>query len=268
MTDFQKLIKFLAIAFAAILAVGIIGGILGVIGLFGGLFEESGVLEDGKTYAVSGTVTQLEAEISAADFTIKEADSFSVESNLKNLTVTEKNGTLTIKEKQRFGSTNSDGVLVLYIPADTVFERVSITTGAGRLSADSLSAESLQLELGAGEVAVNQLTATKKADIDGGAGKITVSGGVLSNLDLDMGVGQLNLTSAFHGENELNLGIGESNLTFLGSKAEYSIEVEKGIGGITVNGSPVSSFKTPGNGQREVDINGGIGAINLSFSAQ
>jgi len=38
MTTLQKVIKYLAIAFAIFLTVTIIGGILSVVGLFGGLF--------------------------------------------------------------------------------------------------------------------------------------------------------------------------------------------------------------------------------------
>lgn len=265
MTTFQKVIKNLAFVFAIVLTVSIIGGLLGVVGLFGGLFDEDAVLEDAKTYSVSDNITELDISINAADFTIKQADAFSVESNLKNLTVKEKDGVLIIEENKRFGVTYTDAALILYIPADTVFKKADITTGAGRLTVDSLSADSLKLELGAGEVNIGTLTAAKKADIDGGAGRITISGGTLHNLDLDMGVGQLNLTSAILGNSEFDLGIGESNITLIGSKDDYDIDAEKGIGNITVDGETVSNLNGNGNGENDIEINGGIGAINLAF---
>lgn len=265
MTTFQKVIKNLAFVFAIVLTVSIIGGLLGVVGLFGGLFDEDAVLEDAKTYTVSDNITELDISINAADFTIKQADAFSVESNLKNLTVKEKDGVLIIEENKRFGVTYTGAALILYIPADTVFKKADITTGAGRLTVDSLSADSLKLELGAGEVNIGTLTAAKKADIDGGAGRITISGGTLHNLDLDMGVGQLNLTSAILGNSEFDLGIGESNITLIGSKDDYDIDAEKGIGNITVDGETVSNLNGNGNGENDIEINGGIGAINLAF---
>ena len=83
MTTLQKVIKYLAMAFAVFLAVSIIGGILGAVGLFGGLFDSDAVTEDVKTYAVSSDVSRLEVEINAADFTIKQGERFYVESNLK-----------------------------------------------------------------------------------------------------------------------------------------------------------------------------------------
>lgn len=268
MTTLQKVIKYLAMAFAVFLAVSIIGGILGAVGLFGGLLGGDAVAEDVKTYAVSSDVSRLEVEINAADFTIKQGESFSVESNLKHLTVADKNGVLTIKETKTFGSTYTGAVLTLYIPVDTVFEKANITTGAGRLTADTLSADALKLELGAGEVNIGSLTALSRADIEGGAGKLTISGGALADLDLQMGVGQLNLASALTGNCEIETGVGEANITVLGSKEDYKLDIEKGIGSITVDGKSASDFGSSGSGQHAIQIDCGVGAVHIAFKEE
>lgn len=265
MTQLQKLIKYLAMAFAIFLVVSIIGGILSAAGLLGGFLDGDAVGETVETYTVSSDVTSLRIEVNAADLTIKQADAFSVKSNLKHLSVGEENGVLTVRETKKFAGTYNGAVLTVSIPAQTVFQKAEITTGAGRLTVDTLSAGSLRLELGAGEVDIETLTATASANIEGGAGKITIGGGTLCNLDLEMGVGQLNLTSAVLGDSELELGVGESNLTFIGSKADYAVDIEKGIGGITVDGELVSEYESHGNGENTVDINGGVGAVNLVF---
>lgn len=265
MTTLQKVIKYLAMAFAVFLTVSIIGGALSMLGLFGGFFGGEAVTEDMKTYAVSSDIQSLEVKLNAADFTVKQGKHFSVESNLKYLTVADKNGVLTIKETKKFGSTYSGAVLTLYIPADTAFEKANITTGAGRMTAEHLSAGTLDLELGAGEVKIDTLIATTAIDIEGGAGKITISGGALHNLDLEMGVGQLNLTTALTGESDFDLGVGESNITVIGSKDDYKLGIEKGIGNITVDGASVSNIKGQGSGNNRIEISGGIGAINLQF---
>ena len=265
MTNFQKTVKYIAMAFAIFLTVSIIGGILSMFGLFGGFFGGDAVIEDIKTYSVSSEIQNLEVKINAADFTIKQGESFSVESNLKHLTVEDKNGVLTVKQTKKFAHTYTGAVLTLYIPADTVFEKANIITGAGRLTVDRLSASTMNFELGAGEVTIDTLVATSDIDIDGGAGKITISGGALHNLDLDMGVGQLNLTSALTGESDFDLGVGESNITVIGNKDDYKLDIEKGFGNITVDGTSVSNIKEQGNGNNSIEVSGGIGAINLKF---
>ena len=83
MTTFQKVIKYLAMAFAIFLTVSIIGGLLSMFGLFGGFLGGDAVTEDIKTYAVSSDIQSLDVKINAADFTIKPGENFSVESNLK-----------------------------------------------------------------------------------------------------------------------------------------------------------------------------------------
>ena len=52
MTNFQKTVKYIAMAFAIFLTVSIIGGILSMFGLFGGFYGGDAVTEDIKTYSV------------------------------------------------------------------------------------------------------------------------------------------------------------------------------------------------------------------------
>ncbi len=265
MTTVQKVIKYLAIAFAIFLTVTIIGGILSAVGLFGGLFTRDTATEDMKTYTVASEIHNLKILINAADLYIKEADDFSVESNLKYLKVEEKDNTLIIEETKKFSGTYSDAVLTIYVPAGVMFDNTGLTTGAGRLTIENLSSGTLNFVLGAGDVSINSLVATTSADIQGGAGRITIEGGALKNLDLEMGVGQLNLTSALTGDCQMDLGIGESNITLIGEKDDYKLELEKGLGNISVDGNTVSDFASSGNGSNTVEINGGIGAINVKF---
>ena len=64
----------------------------------------------------------------------------------------------------------------------------------------------------------------------------------------------------------MDLGVGESNITLLGSKENYKLELEKGMGNISVDGVNVSDYGSSGNGENKVEISGGIGSINVSFN--
>ena len=275
MTTLQKVIKYLALAFAIFLTVSIVGGILSAVGLLGSLFSDDDaewgdVIGETKNYTVSSEISDLNIQINAADFYIKEGSGFSVESNLKNLEVDEKNGCLTLKDltKIKLNGSNAyeNAVLTIWVPVGTVFDNVNIKTGAGRFTVDSLSAATIGFELGAGDVTISKLIAEKSANIEGGAGRITISDGAIKNLDLEMGLGQLNLTAALTGDCNLDSGVGEMNVTLLGSKDDYELDIEKGIGNITVDGKNVTDFGSSGNGANEVDIHGGVGAINVRFN--
>lgn len=218
-----------------------------------------------KDYPVSGEVRALRMDINAADLKIEQADKFHVESNLKHLTVSVQNGVLQIRQKDKVGVSYTDAMLTLHVPEDTVFESVRIDTGAGKLTAEELRAERVDFSLGAGAMEIGYLETTKATDIEGGAGAIVIFDGSITDLDLEMGVGGLDLTAALLGECELSLGVGESKLTLSGSEEDYSVEIEKGLGDITVNGEQVSSYRTMGDGRNRVEIEGGVGAIHLEY---
>jgi len=265
MTELQKAIKYFAIALAIILSVSIIGGLLSAIGLLDGVFYSDAILEDTKTYSVSNNIVSIDFTVNAATLTIKEGDSFSLESNLKYLSLAEKDGVLTLKDRKKSRFSYNGAIITLIIPSGTVFERVAITTGAGRLSADCISAESLKLVLGAGEVSFEELSATKKAKIEGGAGKIKIMSGTIHSLELDMGIGELDMRSALTGVCELELGIGESNITLIGNKEDHAIDIDKGIGSVTLDGEKLSSYRFGTNMENILNIDGGIGNINIIF---
>ncbi|MBE6562762.1 MAG: DUF4097 domain-containing protein [Ruminococcaceae bacterium] len=265
MTTFQKIVKYGAIALAVVLIINIISGILGVFGLLGFVSEVDEVTGEMKLYSVGSDVSALEINVGAAELVVESSDNFEIESNHNYLAVEEKNGKLVINETKHFPINPTDTTLTVRIPEGVTFEKVEITTGAGRLTADSISAERLTLSLGAGEVTIGELYSTKSADIDGGAGQINIRGGALHSLDFDMGVGELNFVSALSGECEFDLGVGSSNITVSGSRNDYSVDIDKGLGDISVDGESIRDFSISGNSKNSIEINGGVGNINLDF---
>lgn len=267
MSTQQKVIKYVAIALAVWLTVSIIGGILGALGIFGAFFGNDIVSDETTVYSVSGDIRSLDIEINAADITVKEGDSFSVESNLKKLRVEGKDSCLNIVQTGKFRGSSDGALLTVTIPSG-MLDSIDLKTGAGRFTAKTLTAETVRFEFGAGDVIIEALTATGSAHIEGGAGRITISGGALHDLDMDMGVGQVNLTSALTGDCDLDAGVGEFNITLIGIQDDYTLKIEKGIGNITVDGKKVSNSERFGSGASEVEINGGIGAINVNFKEE
>ena len=246
--------KFTALIVSAILLICLVG-----------CNKQDVVLDETKTYEITSEIHSLDVQISAADFKIVSADEFLVESNLKFLSVSEKDGVLKIVDESKNNSNYTDAILTLYVPGGVVFDDVDIETGAAKMTVDTLSASSVELKLGAGDVRFESLNASADVDIEGGAGRITIVSGTLNDLSLEMGMGELNLTAAVLGESDLKFGVGESNVTLIGSKDDYKVDIDKGIGNITVDGKTVTDFGSSGNGQNHIEINGGVGTINLNF---
>lgn len=269
MTALQKVIKYLATAFAIFLSISIIGGILMGLTVVSYFLSGKGIEPAGnmQTYSVEGEISSLSVDLSGAQLKIKTGDTFSVESNHEYISVNIDHGELSIRETKKLFAFLPKGVTVIIsIPENFVFENASIDTGAGKVEIDNLSADVLKLSLGAGKAEIHNLTANVRAKIDGGAGELTVDGGKLCNLDLDMGVGKLILKSRVEGDSGFDCGIGETRITLLGSREDYKIKIDKGIGDAKLAGETMNDDSVYGTGSHYVKIDSGIGAVSVDFS--
>lgn len=239
--------------------------VLALVALVGCVSQTTTVIGQNKTYNVNSEIKSLEIQIKAADFTIEQGDELMVESNLKNLSITEEDGVLKVIDKTKHTVSYNGATLKLYIPEGKIFETASISTGASKLTANALSANTMELKTGAGQVEFDSLEAFDNVKIKGGAGEITVKNGTLNNLSLNLGVGELNMTAELVGESDLKFGVGQSNITLIGNKSDYSFDVENGVGKITIDEASGTFFVNNGNGDNHVKIKGGVGATNITF---
>lgn len=270
----QKIIKYLALAFAIFLIVTIFSGILT------GIYTMSNILGLKKESTESITeistleleeiddYAYLDIEIKYSNFKIKLGEKFEVQTNNDNIEVNQKNDKLKITEKQSnwFWRNSNEEELIVYIPENIEFEKVNIETGAGRVNIEEIKAEKLKLNLGAGETIINNIV-SDNVDIDGGVGKFTIENGTINNLDFDLGIGETTINAKITGNNKIDTGIGSLKLNIDGNIEDYKFKVEKGIGNIKLNGKQVSNNEIIGNGENVIDIDGGIGEIIINFKS-
>ncbi len=265
MTAWQKVVKYIALALAALLSVGIISTAVGLVGV---LVGGGNVLDTMQKHEITNTqqIVSLDIDISAAELTVTTGDNFSMESNLKKLTIKTEGDTLLIKEKSNyffgFGSKRTPKIN-LVLP-DKIFEKIEIETGAGRVSIQTLSAKHLSFEFGAGEVEIDNLSAIENAEMESGAGKVTIANGTLNNLEFEMGVGECNVTAKLTGNNRLKGGVGSFNAYLVGTSEDYTLKVSTGIGSTNIDGKKVTNG-TYGNGKSVVQIESGVGEVNVRY---
>ena len=274
MTTAQRIIKYLAIALAMFLIVGIVVGILQGIAAILSLDGSSSIEDELFELTVETDGKSVEAlciELSASDLTVKRGDTLRVETNNTDVTCTQRDGVLSLREKARggrifgisFGNVKS-GTVILTLP-DAVFEEITLENGAGKVTADVLSAKRAEFDFGAGNVEIECLTVTESIEINGGVGNFTVKDGILRDLKLDMGVSDVEIRALLLGECDLNLDVGNAKITILGDAKDYRVILDKGIGKAQVNGQTVKGGSAYGDGENLVDIDGGIGSIEVTF---
>lgn len=279
MSQFQKTVKYIAIAFAICLAVGIISAIVGlvlnIIAAITGLPFLGNQKRVGVAYDLYG-VESLDVDHDAGNLIIKSGDTFRVEGeNVPEGFKAEvaEDGTLKVyvQNKHRFlwfdfgGFGSFRSKVTVYLPEDFVAEEARLDTGFGNVSVEALRAEELTISAGAGNFKGNDIVADK-AKLDGGLGNFTLTGVSLGDAHIDCGLGNFKLEGELLGDNKIDCGIGGITLDLIGNREDYSLDVDAGIGSVNVNGEKLSGSYNSADAEHSLKVDGGIGQVNIDFT--
>lgn len=273
MTTAQKIIKYIANAFAIFLIVTIIFSILsagyGILIAIGVINKQENKISE-NLITISDNIDEistLKLDIKASDLQIKNGKKFEVKTNNSNIKYSNENGKVSVKEEGMFKwhlGKNYEGTVIIYLPEDMEqIEEVKMDIGAGTIFIENLKTKNLYFELGAGNVTIDSMTVSKKMILNGGAGNIEINSGKIANADVDLGVGKTTIKSDFTGNSKIDTGIGELNLDLTLPKEDYKINVNKGIGEIRFNGKSIEDDTSLGNGTNYIKVSGGVGGINI-----
>lgn len=274
MTTTQKIIKYLAIAFALFLVISIFSIIFGlsreIISSINNDKKESELLEEYTT--ISNNVNNIESfkiDISNDDIEIKEGEKFEVKTNDPDVKFYHENSKVKIKSDKTFSwhiNNSSRGTIIIYLPNEFNISELDLNLGAGKIDIDKIFVETLLMDLGAGTMTAKEINVYEKAAINGGAGNININSGTINNLNLKLGAGNASIQSDLTGSNTLTTGVGKLNLGLSRSKDNYKFDINKGLGNIILNDFDVSEDTLIGDGETKIKINGAVGNIIINTS--
>lgn len=275
MNEFQKVVKYCAIAFAIFLSVTIIGGIVSAIVAFTGIFDGGSSVGVTNINQSFDNVKGIIIDHGLGNLNIKEGQSEKVEvigQNVSDKLVVEKNfnGNLIIREDSDFfGWLNRNGfkhtTITVYLPTDFIAEEFEINAGAGNIDISALKTNKLKLNAGAGNITGDNIVADK-VNIEGGVGDIKLRNIDFTDTDVDSGVGNLYLAGIIKGDNKFDCGVGNTDLDVTGTLDDYNLDVEKGLGSINIDGKKYSDINwNNATAENTLNVSGGVGNININF---
>ena len=272
MTTTQKIIKYLAIAFALFLVISIFSIIFGlsreIISSINSDKKDSKLLEEYTT--ISNNVNNIESfkiDISNDNIEIKEGEKFEVKTNDPDVKFYHENSKVKIKTDKTFSwhlSNSSRGTIIIYLPNESNISELDLNLGAGKIDIDKIFVEILLMDLGAGTMTAKEINVYEKATINGGAGNINIYSGTINNLNLKLGAGNASIESDLTGSNTLTTGVGKLNLGLSRSKDNYKFDISKGLGNIILNDFDVSEDILIGDGETKIKISGAVGNIIIN----
>ena len=265
MTIWQKIIKYLAIIFAMMIIINIIGGIASGLTSITSLFNNfKNNNENIYVFTVDeiNEIDNLKIDLKTSNLVVKSGNTFSIHTNNRYVKQTLNNESLTIKENSYFNLSSNNEVIIT-IPNDKIFNKINISMGAGNVNLENLTSLYLNIDAGAGNISFDNLSVTEEFDLNGGAGNITINNSQVKNLDLDNGIGEFKFSGYLFGDNEIDMGVGNANLYLYSDIDEYNFYVNKGIGNIIINGEKISDEYKVSNDEniKTIKIDGGVGNI-------
>lgn len=277
MSEFQKVIKYIAMAFAAALAFTILSAIVTAVLAVTGLLSHNpgkGSIDINKSFSDVKSL-YIENGVGTLNIRVGEGDEILVEAqNMPSDFVVEKSFSKELKIESKFnfwnfisgnGGAGDKSKITVYVPADFVADRMKLDAGAGNINIEDLEAEKLDINAGAGNINGIRITA-EQVKLDGGVGNITLDQVNFTDSDIDSGVGNVKIQGSLYGNNKIDCGVGGVSLDLLQSSDDYNLRVEKGLGSIRINGEKYSDLNWDNkNADNTLKIDGGVGNIDINF---
>lgn len=272
MKEFQKIIKYMAIAFGLYLAITIIGIIVTVLlAISSGVNGLNIIVQQANVERVDETkeiseFSMLDIDLESGNLTIKtEGNKYKIETY--QIPETSKidvvNNKLVINDTKKFLN-NKDSSITIYIPENTVLNKAEIDIETGALNINCLESNQIDFNFGAGNVQINNLVSSN-TEIECGTGQVVIENSFLSNSNIETGVGKLKYSGYLKGNSKIECAIGEVSLELQGGNDLYKIKNKKGIGNIIINKESISDNTIVGDGPNIILLEGGIGNININM---
>lgn len=218
--------------------------------------------EGENVFMVEEEVDVLEVNAGAAEVNIIDGGSFYVSTDNRNIKCSADGRRLTVNTKHR----NEDDTrrVTISVPSDKIFDKIVINAGAESFEAEILKAESLEMHIAAGNMYIDDVEITKRAQIDFAAGFLEVSSGKINDLRVNMAVGAIEIDAELTGRSEFTCGGGKINVDLPLPEERYAISLDSLLCVATLNGDRISKGQTYGRGDNIIDINGVAGAVTIT----
>ena len=237
---------------------------------------------------------ELDVDIASIGTYIEQGDSYRLEYQAYEDNVpkiTENNDKLTVKQPShstfRFGvdfSGDDEQYYRIIVPEDAGVLDVDLDAASGLISVDSVNidgkvdiasglvqiknVESKELKVAAasGKVELENIT-TKKLKLDLSSGMMNVDNCTTKDLDAELTSGTMTFDRMTFDKADLDESSGKIELNVVGTKDDYSYDIEATSGSIKIDGNSVGkSYKTDGDKDKEIKADMTSGSLDITFS--
>lgn len=237
-------------------------------------------------------VKKLDFTMYTGKLVIKEGDEFSVDVNERgrDIIVSEvKNGIWTLRETKGSTDGEADDSITVFgidfqlaesgkddhtevyvtLPKDFKADDIKLAVGAGIIQAESLTADTGSITVGAGTCDIKELKITDNSTYKVDAGSLTIHNADIRNGRLTCSVGSITIDGSITGDSDISTSVGFVSLDLNGKESDYNYSMDCKLGTLTINGiqynginkSIVQESQAPNNMTLSCDV----GSITMNI---
>ena len=225
----------------------------------------------------STNIQKIDLQIKTRNIVIKSGDieSISYEGILDTDEIKVDQEKLKIEDHSKLlKNVNKNVTLEIIIPNRLIHE-IEVENKTGDVTLQGIETNELSLELGVGDIELEEVTIHSETEIKGGTGDIQVKDSTFySKFDIEEGAGDIAFIGELMGNVKINCGIGDVKLEVDNHRDNYHIVAEGGVNSLKIDGEKMGgSLATQYNDNYEnnrfdMKLEVGVGDVQVNFNDQ
>ena len=225
----------------------------------------------------STNIQKIDLQIKTRNIVIKSGDieSISYEGILDTDEIKVDQEKLKIEDHSKLlKNVNKNVTLEIIIPNRLIHE-IEVENKTGDVTLQGIETNELSLELGVGDIELEEVTIHSETEIKGGTGNIQVKDSTFySKFDIEEGAGDIAFIGELMGNVKINCGIGDVKLEVDNHRDNYHIVAEGGVNSLKIDGEKMGgSLATQyndnyKNNRFDMKLEVGVGDVQVNFNDQ
>lgn len=141
------------------------------------------------------------------------------------------------------------------VPEGAVFAGVDISTDAGNVICNDISAKTLNIDSDAGNIEISGINISDKIEIDCSAGNVDIDDATASELYISLDMGNIDWSGDVSGDINAECNMGNITIELESSIKDYNYSATSNMGNINLNGNEYVGFSESVNVQNDADKN-------------
>ena len=152
--------------------------------------------------------------------------------------------------------------ITITLPDDFTAGTFKLEIGAGDVMIEEVLASKADFAVSAGRLIIDKASISDESYYEVGAGAIELKELQANDISIDCGVGSIFIEGTITGNNDITCGVGKVELMLDGEEDDYSYEIESGVGSINIGDDYYHGISD----EKKINNNGTAGVFKLDCS--